>query len=334
MKCPNCGSPRMIRNGSRRGHCRECNTYPRLTDEKVKCAPSNGLVERTALGAERVRMIDRAEPRRHFIIPDTQVKKGVPTDHFAWIGEAIKDYRPDSLIHLGDHWDFPSLSMHDPIGSIAKEGARVQDDIQAGNEALEVLDKHMGKRQPDDKTILEGNHEHRLIRAINNDPRLAGTLGHHLLDRERLGWCVVDYFNGAPGQVEIDGVTYAHYFAAVNTGRAIGGTPQNKINHVGTSFVQGHVQGYDVGSKQYATGKIKKGIVAGSAYLHDEDYKGMANNHWRGVVVLNEVRNGEFCEMPLTLDYLCRKYEGISLGKYMRKKYKNAEQRFTVARLP
>jgi len=270
-------------------------------------------------------------PKRHFIVPDTQVKKGVPIDHMAWIGAAIRDYKPDVVVHLGDHWDFPSLSRYDAKGSLATEGARVEDDIASGNEALALLTKSMG-RFNGRKVILEGNHENRLVRAINEDPRLAGTLGYHLLNRERLGWEVVPYFCGAPGQVTIDGVVYAHYFSAVNTGRAIGGTANNKLNHVGEPFVQGHVQGYDVGSKQYATGKIKQGIVAGSAYLHDEDYKGMANSHWRGVLVLNEVRDGQFCAMPLTLDYLCRKHEGVPLDRYLRRKYRNAAQRFTLAR--
>jgi len=270
-------------------------------------------------------------PRRHFIIPDTQVKKGVPIDHLAWIGQAVRDYKPDVVVHLGDHWDFPSLSRYDAPGSMALEGARVEDDIKAGNDALELLTRSMG-RYKGRKIILEGNHENRLVRAINADPRMAGTLGYHLLNRERLGWEVVDYFCGAPGQVKVDGVVYAHYFAAVNTGRAIGGTANNKLNHIGEPFVQGHVQGLDVGSKQFATGKIKQGIVAGSAYLHDEDYKGMANTHWRGVLVLNEVRNGEFCAMPLTLDYLCRRYTGYPLDAYMRRTYPNAQKRFTVAR--
>ena len=41
-----------------------------------------------------------------------------------------------------------------------------------------------------------------------------------------------------------------------------------------------------------------------------------------GVVILNEVRDGEYCIMPLTHDYLCRKYEGVPLVKYMRAKYR------------
>lgn len=270
-------------------------------------------------------------PRRHFVIPDTQLKHGVPADHMVWIGKAIRDYKPDVVVHLGDHWDFPSLSRYDPIGSMAKEGARVEDDIAAGNNALTALTKAMGPYKGR-RVLLRGNHEQRLASAINADPRLAGTLGYHLLNDRRLGWEVIEYYCGAPGQVVIDGITYAHFFAAVNTGRAIGGTAANKLNHVGEPFVQGHVQGYEVGTKQYATGKVKKGIVAGSAYIHDEDYKGMANNHWRGVVVLNEVRNGTYCEMPLTLDYLCRKYEGVGLDVFLRRKYRNAASRFTVAR--
>lgn len=269
--------------------------------------------------------------KRHFLIPDTQVKKGVPMDHFRWIGRAIKEYNPDRLIHLGDHWDMPSLSRHEEKGSLATEGARVEDDIRAGNDAMQILADHM-KGWDGEKWILRGNHEQRIERAINADPRLAGTLGYHHLNDERNGWRVVDYFCGAPGQIHLDGVVYAHYFAAVNTGRPIGGTAQNKLNHIGESFVQGHVQGYEVGTKQYSTGRIRKGMVAGSCYIHDEEYKGMANNHWRGVVILNEVEKGNYCEMPLSLDYLCRKYEGRSLASYLRRNYKHAEKRFTLAR--
>jgi len=272
-----------------------------------------------------------AQPRRHLVIPDTQVKKGVPTDHMVWIGQAVKDYAPDVVVHLGDHWDSHSLSTYDAPGSAAMEGARVIDDIQAGNDALALLTRSMGKFKGR-KVLLRGNHEQRMERTINANPKLAGILGYHLYNDVGLGWEVIPYFCGAPGQVSIDGVVYAHYFAAVNTGRAIGGTALNKLNHIGQSFVQGHVQGLDMGAKQFATGQMRQGIVAGSAYLHDEDYKGAANTHWRGILVLNEVRNGEFCAMPLTLDYLCRKYEGVALDVFLRRKYRNATHRFTLAR--
>jgi hypothetical protein len=36
--------------------------------------------------------------------------------------------------------------------------------------------------------------------------------------------------------------------------------------------------------------------------------------------------------MPLTLDYLCRKYTGKPLDVYLRKTFKGAAHRFTCAR--
>lgn len=268
---------------------------------------------------------------RHFILPDTQVAKGHPTAHLKWIGQAIAYYKPDVLIHLGDHWDMPACSSWSAAGSKDKEGARIQDDIEAGNEALQLLEDHMDGYVPKKKVILRGNHEHRLTRVIEMDPKLDGVVGHHLYNDTELGWEVVPYFNGSPKAINIHGVTYAHYFANPNTGKPIAGTIQNRLSKIGTSFVQGHQQGLLQGNQQYATGVIRHGIVAGSAYLHDEPYKGMANSHWRGVVVLNEVVEGQFCEMPLTLDYLCRKYEGMALSRFMQRNYKNARSRFTVA---
>ena len=75
-----------------------------------------------------------------------------------------------------------------------------------------------------------------------------------------------------------------------------------------------------------ASGKTLYGLVAGSAYLHVEDYRGrQGQRHWRGIVVLNEVQDGEYDIMPLSLRYLCRRYEGMSLIDYMNKKYPNAD---------
>lgn len=267
--------------------------------------------------------------KRHLIIPDTQVKPGVPTAHFDWIGHAIREYQPDVVVHLGDHWDFESLSGY--ASPKEMEGQRYEDDVKAGNDALYRLDAAMGKFKGR-KVLLRGNHEDRLTRAIAANPKWAGAIGFHQFVDRRLGWEVVDYFMGSPQPIVIDGITYAHYFANPNTGKPIGGTITNRLAKIGTTFVQGHVQGLLQGNVQYATGIVKHGIVAGSCYLHDELYKGVANAHWRGIVVLNEVRAGQFCEMPLTLDYLCRKYTGQSLDAYLRKTYRNAEQRFTCAR--
>ncbi|MDE2468788.1 MAG: metallophosphoesterase [Bradyrhizobium sp.] len=270
--------------------------------------------------------------RRHFVIPDTQVKPGVPIDHMRWVGRAIREYEPEVVVHLGDHWDFPSLSRWSADGSLEREGQRVSADIAAGNVALRMLEDAMAPFKPRRKVLLRGNHEDRLTRYVRDRPLLDGALGFHLLNDRKLGWEVVDYFHGSPQAIEIDGIQYAHYFANPNTGKPIGGTITNRLAKIGSSFVQGHVQGLLQGNVQYATGIIRHGIVAGSAYLHDEEFKGMANAHWRGVVVLNEVHKGQFCEMPLTLDYLCRKYEGMSVARYLQRNRRGAKARYILAR--
>lgn len=268
-------------------------------------------------------------PRRHLIIPDTQVKPGVPTVHFDWIGRAIRDYRPDVVVHLGDHWDFESLSSYAlPIES---EGLRYEADVKAGNDALRRLHKAMGAFKGR-KVLLRGNHEDRLTRAIAANPKWAGAIGFHQLCDRALGWEVVDYVGATPGVIVIDGITYAHYFANPSTGKPIGGTISNRLAKIGTTFVQGHVQGLLRGNVPLATGLTRYGMVAGSCYLHDENYRGVNNKEERCIVVLNEVRDGHFLEMPLSLDYLCRKYTGKPLDVYLRRTFKDAAHRFTCAR--
>jgi hypothetical protein len=268
--------------------------------------------------------------RRHFIIPDRQARPGVPLDHNLWLGEAIAEYRPDVLIDLGDNADFPSVSTHSAPGSLDKEGMRLSLDIEAAQEADRILFAGMGKFRPKRMVRLRGNHEDRLDRYLRLNPVLEGIIGLNLLNDGE--WEIVPFSNGAPGVKVIDGISYAHYFANPNTGRPIGGTATYKLAAIGSPFVQGHVQGYDIGTRQYATGRVIRGIVAGSCYLHDEPYKGAANSHDRCAIVLNEVRDGRFSEMPLTIDYLSRKYAGTSVARFLQRKYRNAKERFSLAR--
>jgi hypothetical protein len=267
--------------------------------------------------------------RRHLIIPDTQVRPGVPTDHFDWIGEAIREYKPDTVIHLGDHWDFASLSSY----SKAKEaeGRRLAEDISAGNAALDRLAKAMAGYKCR-KVILRGNHEDRLSRLVADNPKLEGAIGFHMLNDRAHKWEVVDYISpDNPGQIDIDGVRYAHFFKNPSSRFAVGGTISNRLAKIGTSFVQGHQQGLMRGDVPLATGLERRGIVAGSCYLHDEGYRGIANLHFRGIIVLNDLRAGSYIEMPLPLDYLCRKYEKTSLPRFLQRKYRNAKERFSLA---
>jgi hypothetical protein len=256
--------------------------------------------------------------RRHLIIPDTQVRPGVPTDHLDWVGKAIVEYRPDVIVHIGDHWDFPSLNRHEEAGSMPMEGKRYQDDLKAGNDAFLQLCAPMNalKDYAPEKHFLDGNHENRADRAASADPKWFGHIGTgncNTLDWKRHGFLE---------RIEIDGILYSHYFQNTHSSYPIGGEVANRLTKVGATFVQGHEQGFRFGNRITASGKTLTGIVAGSCYLHVEDYRGaQGQRHWRGLVILNEVDDGEFNLMQLSLRYLCRKYEGVDLHEFMAKKY-------------
>lgn len=215
-----------------------------------------------------------------------------------------------------------SLSSYEKPGSVPMEGKRVLEDMKAGAEAMRLISEPMEREQKRDrswkprKVFLMGNHENRCDRAAAADAKLAGLISTELLDIrdwERHAFLEV---------VTIDGIKYSHYFQNQHSGRPIGGTVQNRLSKIGDSFVSGHEQGYDIGTKNWATGRRSTGIVAGSCYLHEEPYRGnQGQRHFRGAFVLHEVAGGEFCEMPVTLSYLCRKYEKQELSAYMARKY-------------
>lgn len=256
----------------------------------------------------------RSAKRRHLIIPDTQVRPGVPLEHIQWASHAIVRYMPDVIVMIGDWWDMPSLNGHEKPGAKPLEGARVREDIDVGNEAFKVLvdpmereirrlsNNHRRRWNPDRHFFL-GNHEDRITRTVKNDPRLEGVITTDLL--ETPGFTRHPFLE----IVDIDGIAYSHYFANTHSGRPIGGSIDNRLNKIGRSFVQGHEQGFLYGVRQFPGELTRHGLVAGSFYLHNESYRGaQGTGEWRGIVVLNEVRDGQYDIMPLSIDYLQREF--------------------------
>lgn len=265
---------------------------------------------------------------RHYMVPDLQVGPGVPLDHLDWIAQDIVRRKPDVIVQIGDWADFHSLSMHDAPGSLAKEGARYEEDVEAVNASIERLTKPirdaMSATWKPRLVFTRGNHEDRVRRAIDADPRWAGTIRDDDLSLERWGWEVHPFLR----VVEIGGVSYAHYFQNANNPRPIGGSMDNRLNKIGASFMCGHEQGLLLHRRPLPIGRTIHAVVCGSCYLHSEDYRGaQRNNEWRGVVIANDVRNGDFEPMPLTLRYLCRKYTGMELVEYMQANYPDGDWR-------
>lgn len=258
------------------------------------------------------------------IIPDTQVKPGVPTDHLEWIGKYILEKKPECVIMLGDWYDMHSLSSYD-MGKKAGEGARVKEDIDAGNAALGRLMAPIAKYNKKRRKFKErqfkprlvaliGNHEQRIERYVNDNPELDGFLNYDAFDWKKWGWEVHDFLE----IVTIAGVRYSHYFVNPGNGRPYGGMMETRLKSIGFPFTQGHVQGLKTGQRELGDGSLHRGLVAGSCYLHDESYRGPQGNHeWRGILVKHECNEGQYDLMEVSLNYLCRKYEGMRLEDFM-----------------
>ena len=251
---------------------------------------------------------------RILVIPDCQIKDGVPTEHLTWAGKAICDYRPDVVVNLGDFADMPSLSSHDVKGSKYFEGLRYKTDIAVAKEAMQKLLQPLRDLQSRQRTnkekvykprlvMLMGNHENRIDRAVNNNPTLEGLITTKDLCYDK-DWEVHDFLR----PVFIGGVGFSHYWPVGAMGRPAG-TASAIINKLHMSCIAGHQQGKQVAYGKRADGTPVTAIIVGSYYLHDESYMDqLSNRHWRGLLVMNEVKDGAFDEMFLSMDYLQRKY--------------------------
>lgn len=251
---------------------------------------------------------------KHLVIPDCQVRPGDDLGYLKAIGNYIVKKQPDVVVCIGDFADMPSLSSYD-VGKKSFEGRRYAHDIQASKDAMEALLSPMydhnerqrknGKKQYKPRMVMTmGNHEYRINRAVESDPKLDGVLNMDDLKYKEFGWEV----HGFREVVIIDGIAYSHYFVTGVAGRPASSAAA-QFRKTNMSCIAGHQQGLQIHTGGRADGALLTSIIAGSCYEHSEDYLGpQGNKHWRGLLVLHEVQNGQFDLMPVSLAYIKKTY--------------------------
>ena len=254
---------------------------------------------------------------RHLVIPDTQVKPNQSFDHLTAAGMYAVDTKPDVIIHIGDHWDMPSLSSYD-VGKGNFEGRRYKDDIEAGIAGMEAFLAPIRAEQERLKVNKQkqwrprlvytlGNHEARIERTVNDDPKLIGFMSYDDLKLDEMGWEVYDFLEPAI----IDGIAYCHYFTSGVMGRPVA-SANALLTKKHMSCVMGHVQDRSIAYGRRADGTNMLGLFAGIFYEHDEGYlNAQTNGSWRGVWMLNDVADGGCDEMPISLNYLKKRYAEV-----------------------
>ncbi len=252
---------------------------------------------------------------KHLVIPDVQAKPGHDFGYLTKIGLYATEKKPDVIVCIGDFADLPSLSSYD-VGKKSFEGRRYKHDVAATHEAMQALmaplqaynekaAKNHKERYNPRLVLTLGNHENRINRAINDDPKLDGTISIDDLGYEKWGWEVHPFLD----VVVIDGIAYSHYFTTGLLGRpSTSAAAQLGKKHM--SCIAGHQQGLQIATAYRADGVRLTSIIAGSCYEHDESYmSSQGNNHFRGFLVLHDVTpEGQFDLMTVSLDYLNKKY--------------------------
>lgn len=251
---------------------------------------------------------------KHLVIPDCQVKQGVPLDHLRWAGEFILRKRPDTVIMIGDFADMESLGHYD-VGKKSFEGRRYKLDIEASHTGMELLlrplweynakaKKNHEQRYNPRLVLTLGNHEDRITRCVDSDPKFDGVISLKDLAYEEFGWEVIPYLE----PIIIDGVAYCHFFTSGILGKPVTSAAA-LVSKKHQSCVMGHVQGRQIAYGTRADGKQITGLFVGGFYQHDEAYlKWQGNKHWRGLWLLHEVNDGEFDECPVSMKFLRMKY--------------------------
>jgi len=249
---------------------------------------------------------------RHLVIPDTQIKPNQSYEHMRWAARYAVATKPDVIVHLGDHWDMPSLSSYD-VGKKSFEGRRYSADVKAGNDAMKLftdtikaeqkrLRKHKKRIWKPRLIFTLGNHEQRIERAVENDAKLEGLMSYEDLNLK--DWEVHPYLQ----PVLVDGVAYCHFFTSGVMGRPVTNA-KLLLQKKHMSCIMGHVQDRDIAFDRDASGKRMTALFAGIYYQHDEEYLNpQTNGSWSGLWMLNEVQDGAFDEMPISMTYLRRRY--------------------------
>lgn len=248
----------------------------------------------------------------HLVIPDTHAHFQHHNKRAEYLGRLINDLKPDVVINLGDSADMPSLSGFDK-GTRAAIGRTYRADIDAHldfNYRLWDTVK-ASKRKLPRRIILEGNHEHRIVKAINLQPELEGAISPNDLRMLDFYDEYIEYNGRSPGVITIDEINYSHFFISGVMGKPIGGAHAAyailQKGHGSSTAGDLHLLSYDV--QTGIGGKRLHGLVAGCYQDYDAEWAGEANRlWWRGVVFKDNVDKGTYDPRFISIESLKKAY--------------------------
>ena len=250
--------------------------------------------------------------KTHLYFSDAHAHAKHHNDRAEWLGELIHEMRPDVVIDGGDTADLPSLASYDK-GTRAAVGRTYKQDVDAHNDFQDRLwhKARKAKRKLPRRVRLIGNHEQRIDRALDSNQNLCGSIGYNDLQLDKYYDDIVYYEGTTPGTIQIDGVTYAHYFTAGLMGRPVGGEHPgySLISKKHSSCSQGHSHMMDFCIRNDSTGRSLIGLVAPSYIDYQVDWAGQVQKMWtNGVIIKRQVEDGRYSMSFITMEEIKKEY--------------------------
>lgn len=251
------------------------------------------------------------------IIPDTHFCAEKDNRRADWIGNAILEIDPDIVIHTGDFNDLSSLSSYDK-GKRSAELRRYRNDVLAGIDALQRINAPLEKYNDQKKNIRKaqrkiprkvltlGNHESRILRAVETSPELLETLKIEDLEFEKHGWEVIPYRE----PIEIEGIWCCHNYVSGVRGEAVSGLniAASLLAKNMTSSLVGHQHVLDWAIRSKPNGEKLMALCAG-CFVEESTWDAAPDSlWWSGLCVLHNLKDGCYDLETLNLERIKELY--------------------------
>lgn len=250
--------------------------------------------------------------KSHLVISDQHAHPDFSNERANWLSQLIIDLKPDVVINIGDAADMPSLSSYDK-GKRSFQGRSYAKDIEAHLDFQERVWEPIRarKKKLPYRVVIEGNHEHRIEKALDLSPELEGTIGFDDFEFDLFYDDVVRYNGETPGAIEIDGITYSHYFVSGTLGRPIGGDniASSILSKRYSSSTCGHSHLVDHAVRTGHHGRKIMSSVVGVYQDYDAPWAGLTNDlWWRGLLFKDNVENGVYDARFISLNTIRKAY--------------------------
>lgn len=204
---------------------------------------------------------------RVVVLPDMQVPYNDEKTLYA-IEKYLADNTWDEYINLGDFMDFDCISFYTKGKPRQTEAKRILNDYDVANK---ILDKHQSIIRKNNKkakfVYLEGNHEYRVERYLDEYPQLEGIIevekGLRLKER-KFSW-IRSYDKGILYRI---GNAYFHHGKYIILHHT-----KKMVDHYGVSIFYGHTHDVQLYSKvNYGNNKTLVGQSLGCLCKYDQEY--------------------------------------------------------------